>query len=73
MTSSEIQAVKMDGEREALEHAAALVRILRSDRFRDVAGPEQQLDADPGQLKELTGWGRKLALIALCWAANQTR
>jgi hypothetical protein len=37
------QASKMDDEREALEHAAALVRILRSERFRDVAGPEQQL------------------------------
>lgn len=37
------QASKMDDEREALEHAAALVRILRSERFRDVAQPEQQL------------------------------
>jgi hypothetical protein len=37
------QASKMDDEREALEHAAALVRILRSERLRDVAQPEQQL------------------------------
>ena len=35
----------MKTEREALEHVAPIVRILRSERFRDLTQPEQQMAA----------------------------
>jgi hypothetical protein len=35
----------MKVEREALDHVAPVVRILRSERFRDLTRPEQQLAA----------------------------
>jgi hypothetical protein len=38
-------ASEMEIEPEALEYMAALIRIFRSERFRDVALPEQQLAA----------------------------
>lgn len=39
------QGAKIDNEREALEHIADLLRFLRSEKFRAVADPEQQLAA----------------------------
>lgn len=39
------QGAGMPNEREALEHIADLVRVLRSEKFRDIATPEQQLAA----------------------------
>jgi hypothetical protein len=38
-------ASEMEIEPEALEYMAALIRIFRSERFRDIAWPEQQLAA----------------------------
>jgi hypothetical protein len=35
----------MKVEREALDHVAPVVRVLRSERFRDLTRPEQQLAA----------------------------
>jgi hypothetical protein len=39
------QGARIHGEHEALTHITPLIRILRSDLFRDVANPEQQLAA----------------------------
>lgn len=38
-------ASKLAAERDALEHMTAIIRVLRSERFRDIATPEQQLAA----------------------------